>query len=43
MNNGVRLFYESKVKDGVRHYISDSIEALTNKLSGGNLLPGEDI
>ncbi|CAD8060601.1 unnamed protein product [Paramecium primaurelia] len=42
MNNGVKLYYEHKMKEGVRHQISDSAEHLQYKLSGSNLLSGDD-
>ncbi|CAD8067810.1 unnamed protein product [Paramecium primaurelia] len=42
MNNGVKLYFEQKMKEGVRHQISDSAENLQIKLSGSNLLSGED-
>ncbi|CAD8146290.1 unnamed protein product [Paramecium octaurelia] len=42
MNNGVKLYFEHKMKEGVRHQISDSAEHLQIKLSGSNLLSGDD-
>ncbi|CAD8166389.1 unnamed protein product [Paramecium octaurelia] len=42
MNNGVKLYFEHKMKEGVRHQISDSAEHLQYKLSGSNLLSGDD-
>ncbi|CAD8064707.1 unnamed protein product [Paramecium sonneborni] len=42
MNNGVKLFFEHKMKEGIRHQISDSAEHLQIKLSGSNLLSGDD-
>ncbi|CAD8145495.1 unnamed protein product [Paramecium octaurelia] len=42
MNNGVKLYYEQKMKEGVRHQISDSAENLQIKLSGSNLVSGDD-
>ncbi|CAD8076028.1 unnamed protein product [Paramecium sonneborni] len=43
MNNGVKLYFEHKMKEGVRHQISDSAEHLQIKLSGSNLLSGDDV
>ncbi|CAK68922.1 unnamed protein product (macronuclear) [Paramecium tetraurelia] len=42
MNNGVKLYFEHKMKEGVKHQISDSAEHLQIKLSGSNLLSGDD-
>ncbi|CAD8145393.1 unnamed protein product [Paramecium pentaurelia] len=42
MNNGVKLYFEHKMKEGIKHQISDSAEHLQIKLSGSNLLSGDD-
>ncbi|CAD8074596.1 unnamed protein product [Paramecium sonneborni] len=42
MNNGVKLYFEHKMKEGVRHQISDSAENLQIKLSASNLLTSDD-
>lgn len=36
MNSGVKLVFESKMKECARLQIRDSVETLTYKLSGGN-------
>lgn len=43
MNLGVTLFYEARMKDGQRSQVSDSIEALSNKIAGNNLIYGDTI
>ncbi|CAD8066757.1 unnamed protein product [Paramecium primaurelia] len=43
MTNGVKLIYEQRYKEGIRHQVSDSAEQLQYRLSGQNFLPGDDI
>lgn len=38
MNGGVTLFFESKMKEGLKSQVTDSLDKLTNKLKGGNIL-----
>ncbi|CAD8126730.1 unnamed protein product [Paramecium sonneborni] len=43
MTNGVKLIYEQRYKEGIKHQVSDSAEQLQYRLSGQNFLPGDDI
>jgi hypothetical protein len=43
MGSGVTLFFESKMKEGQRSQVSDSVEALSSKLAGSNLISSEQL